>query len=336
MNVNSPKVSIIVPVYNVEKYLHRCVDSILLQTFTDFELLLIDDGSTDKSVDICDKYALKDRRIRVFHKKNGGVSSARNLGIKKSSGVYILFVDSDDYLSPSHLNNYIKYIGNYEIVYQGYCVFMEYSHNSEHVFTISEKSANTKDCMIDVLSDLLEVGNIFGYTWSKMFHAEIINKNNILFKEDISIREDEIFTFEYCRYIKSIKVLQSTTYHYQLSENSLMRRRYFCPDELLKEINYSYTTAIQITHNKRFRKIIEDYYATGLDWIFNMLYSPTKLLKRKERLKFLRIMEDWNLKHPESVCSLRNSVEVADRLNFFIYPFRVLKYVIKILLWKLH
>lgn len=89
MNVNSPKVSIIVPVYNVEKYLHRCVDSILLQTFTDFELLLIDDGSTDKSVDICDKYALKDSRIRVFHKKNGGVSSARNLGIKKSSGVYI-------------------------------------------------------------------------------------------------------------------------------------------------------------------------------------------------------------------------------------------------------
>ena len=82
MNVNSPKVSIIVPVYNVEKYLHRCVDSILLQTFTDFELLLIDDGSTDKSVDICDKYALKDSRIRVFHKKNGGVSSARNLGIK--------------------------------------------------------------------------------------------------------------------------------------------------------------------------------------------------------------------------------------------------------------
>lgn len=82
MNVNNPKVSIIVPVYNVEKYLHRCVDSILLQTFTDFELLLIDDGSTDKSVDICDKYAIKDRRIRVFHKKNGGVSSARNLGIK--------------------------------------------------------------------------------------------------------------------------------------------------------------------------------------------------------------------------------------------------------------
>ena len=170
MNVNSPKVSIIVPVYNVEKYLHRCVDSILLQTFTDFELLLIDDGSTDKSVGICDKYAFKDRRIRVFHKKNGGVSSARNLGIKKSNGVYILFVDSDDYLSPSHLNNYIKYIGNYEIVYQGYCVFMEYSHNSEHVFTVSEKSANTKDSMIDVLSDLLEVGNIFGFTWSRMFH----------------------------------------------------------------------------------------------------------------------------------------------------------------------
>ena len=107
-------------------------------------------------------------------------------------------------------------------------------------------------------------------------------------------------------------------------------------EELLKVINYSYTTAIQITHNKRFCKIIEDYYAKGLDWIFNMLYSPSKLLKRKERLKFLRIMEDWNLNHPESVCSLSISVEVADCLNFFIYPLRVLKKYIKILLWKLH
>ena len=97
-------ISVIVPVYNTEKYLHRCVDSILAQTFTDFELLLIDDGSTDSSGAICDEYAQKDSRVRVFHKENGGVSSARNLGLDKAKGKWVTFVDSDDWIKESFLN----------------------------------------------------------------------------------------------------------------------------------------------------------------------------------------------------------------------------------------
>ena len=94
-----PVISIIVPVYNAEKYLHRCIDSILSQTFTDFELLLIDDGSTDSSSIICDDYLREDSRVRVFHKKNGGVSSARNMGLDNAKGKWITFVDSDDFIS---------------------------------------------------------------------------------------------------------------------------------------------------------------------------------------------------------------------------------------------
>ena len=93
----NPAISVIVPVYNKEPYLHRCIDSILSQTFTDFELLLIDDGSTDRSGEICDAYAGKDKRVRVFHKENGGVSSARNKGIQKANGEWIIFLDADDY-----------------------------------------------------------------------------------------------------------------------------------------------------------------------------------------------------------------------------------------------
>ena len=96
--MNNPKVSVIVPVYNIEKLLQRCIDSILAQTFTDFELLIIDDGSKDKSGEICDEYAEKDARIRVFHKQNGGVSSTRNLGRDEAKGKYIAFVDSDDFI----------------------------------------------------------------------------------------------------------------------------------------------------------------------------------------------------------------------------------------------
>lgn len=94
---NNPKISVIVPVYNVKEYLSRCVDSILAQTFSDFELLLIDDGSKDRSAQICDDYATRDTRIRVFHKENGGVSSARNLGLDNAHGEYVIFSDSDDY-----------------------------------------------------------------------------------------------------------------------------------------------------------------------------------------------------------------------------------------------
>ena len=91
--------SIIVPVYNVEKYLRECIDSILCQTFTDFELILVDDGSKDESGKICDEYAEKDNRIKVIHKENGGQSTARNCGVKESSGKYIVFLDSDDFIS---------------------------------------------------------------------------------------------------------------------------------------------------------------------------------------------------------------------------------------------
>ncbi len=101
--MDNPKISVIVPVYNVEQYLPRCIDSILAQTFTDFELLLIDDGSRDNSGKICDEYAEKDSRIRVFHKENGGVSSARNVGLDNTCGEYVSFIDSDDWIGPSFL-----------------------------------------------------------------------------------------------------------------------------------------------------------------------------------------------------------------------------------------
>ena len=103
-----PKISVIIPVYNVAKYLHRCIDSALAQTFTDFELLLIDDGSKDNSGEICDEYARKDNRVRVFHKENEGVSVARNIGIGHSSGTYLMFLDSDDWLESSCLDYCLK------------------------------------------------------------------------------------------------------------------------------------------------------------------------------------------------------------------------------------
>ena len=119
-------VSIIVPVYNTEPFLSRCLDSILCQSFTDFELLLIDDGSTDGSGAICDDYAERDSRIRVFHKENGGVSSARNLGIDNSKGEWLYFADSDDELLPNGLQTLVNCIDeDVDVVMGGYEKFNE-------------------------------------------------------------------------------------------------------------------------------------------------------------------------------------------------------------------
>ena len=113
--MNKPMISVIVPVYNAEKYLQRCVDSILKQSFTDFEVLLIDDGSHDRSGELCDEYGEKDNRVRVFHKENGGVSSARNVGLDNASGEYISFVDADDYLETNAMSDSL-FIDGYDLI----------------------------------------------------------------------------------------------------------------------------------------------------------------------------------------------------------------------------
>ena len=116
-----PNISIIVPVYNAEQWLERCIDSIVAQTYADWELLLIDDGSTDCSGAICDRYAASDPRIQAFHKPNGGVSSARNLGLDHAQGEWITFVDSDDYTYPCWLENYdVGHNAEFDLICQGF------------------------------------------------------------------------------------------------------------------------------------------------------------------------------------------------------------------------
>ena len=140
-----PKISVIVPVYKAEKYLHRCVDSILAQTFTDFELLLINDGSPDNSGVICDEYAQKDNRIRVFHKENGGVSSARNIGLDNAKGEWITFIDSDDYIEQGYFE--IPLDTTADLLIQNYESF-----NDENRSVIFKKSTVLKQDIQDFIN----------------------------------------------------------------------------------------------------------------------------------------------------------------------------------------
>lgn len=199
-----PKVSIIIPVFNVDRFLKRCIESILAQTYIDFELLLIDDGSTDNSGKICDYFADIDQRIRVFHKKNEGVSIARNTGIKYCTGEYITFIDSDDYITSNYLESF-SYCSRFDMEAQGIKNIYHDSNRNSTLEASKTITCNLKDFYIELLHDRLMRSPV-----SKIFKSNIIKAYNILFPEHLSYGEDAIFVKNYllkcdgeCRIIKA-------------------------------------------------------------------------------------------------------------------------------------
>ena len=206
-------ISIIVPVFKAEKYLHRCVESILSQCYTDFELLLIDDGSPDNSGVICDEFALKDKRVRVFHKTNGGVSSARNFGLSRSQGEWITFIDADDYVHPEFLSSlYEKHdfdliVGSFQIV----------GSNESWGGTLKEQSYSKLALRKEIL-DLSSIIN-FQTPWGKLFRTSIIKDNHIFFDEKIYIGEDSLFILNYLLFTESLRLSDKTHYYYERGNN---------------------------------------------------------------------------------------------------------------------
>lgn len=207
-------ISIIVPVFNVEDYIETCVNSILSQTYTKFEIILVNDGSTDKSGEICNQFALKDRRVKVIHQVNKGVSAARNSGIRVANGEYICFVDSDDKLQKDFLKGFEL---NYDISIQGYLL-----QEGEKKIPISYRELESFDNVAKVYC----LNDIHSAPFSKLCKTEIINRNNIRFPEDISFSEDTIFFLQYIKYCKSIYVSENCNYVYYKREGSLTAKHH--------------------------------------------------------------------------------------------------------------
>ena len=212
----SPLISVIVPVYNSEKYLHRCIDSILVQTYVNFELIIVDDGSNDSSGVICDVYEMRDARVRVFHKENGGVSSARNMGINNAKGEWIIFVDADDFLERSMLNAIISCVTpSINLVHYGWCFHGEEKFAS---YNVCEKN--------EIISLKLACKrNIFhGYVWSYAFKTSIIKKNSLSFLEDIDYAEDWEFIIKFYSYTNQLFLLKDCYYNYVVRLGSAMNQ----------------------------------------------------------------------------------------------------------------
>lgn len=215
----SPKISIICPVYQAKAYLDRCVKSILKQTFTHFELLLIDDGSSDGSALLCDEYARKDSRVWVFHKANGGVCSARNWGLDHAVGEYVIHVDPDDWVEPTMLAElYTK--AKAEDADMVICDFFLHKQRKEPIYSTQRPDA------LDHRSVLYGLFNrLHGSCWNKLVRRACYEERNLRFPEHLTIWEDLFFNASLC--MKPIKVayLNKAFYHYDAysNPNSLVR-----------------------------------------------------------------------------------------------------------------
>lgn len=210
-------VSIIVPVYNAEKYLHRCIDSILAQTYTDFEILLINDGSKDKSGKICDKYATVDNRIHVFHKKNGGASAARNYGLDKAVGKYICFIDADDWVDSNYIESLIPSDGEDMVI----CSFVKETMMPAFLSNIVRDKRNI-EASLHLLIDHMAVCS----PCCKIMRSDIIKRNNIRFDVNVSAGEDMLFICDYFSAgLDKIRTISLPLYHYYVADNASLSHR---------------------------------------------------------------------------------------------------------------
>ena len=211
-------ISIIVPVYKVEDYLNRCVDSILRQTYSNLEIILVDDGSPDDCPRICDEYAKKDERIKVIHKTNGGLSSARNAGLKISTGKYISFIDSDDWIDVMFIERLYKILVDNNTQLSA-CVFnktKEFNYDRKLFIEDVEIIKENK------YKDVFVSGSYEGYVCNKLFIGEIIANNQICFNENIFNSEDFIFVLDYLKFVESIAFIKQDLYFYYMRAESIL------------------------------------------------------------------------------------------------------------------
>ncbi|WP_242271457.1 glycosyltransferase [Bacillus cereus group sp. BfR-BA-01310] len=277
MWANKPAISIVVPIYNVEKYLHTCLNLLLKQPFSDFELILVDDGSTDYCGAICDEYSKQDERIKVIHKTNGGLSSARNAGIEAATGKYIVFIDPDDQIDADYFTRL------YTIAEENDCdaVISGYKTVPTNNFMMPKFKLNTvmngKDFILS--SPNIHSGNDLCFVWRYIYNLKNIKeKKNIRFNEQVFIGEDVIFNLEFLLESQRVYAISEQFYSYTVNNpDSLMRVPYKPKLEssliLQYKIRKHLSEKFGLLKHKHYRKDMANYYINN---IYNLMINNLK------------------------------------------------------------
>lgn len=264
-----PLITVIVPVYNSEKYLSQCIESILNQTFTQFELLLINDGSTDKSPEICQAYANRDSRVHVLTQKNQGVSAARNRGLKEAQGSYLTFVDSDDYIDDVLLERaYNAILETDADLYMSGLVTEFFSDDKIIVKKIMSANGSKQYFIKDLLDDIdifYPISYLFG-PCCKLWKRQILENGCIRYQEDMDFIEDFMFNIETISWVKKVILSDEICYHYRKeSKDSLSSK--FHP-KYYEQYTYTYDCFRNMLQKygclSRTKKHFEGIYFSGL------------------------------------------------------------------------
>lgn len=336
------KVSIIVPVYLAQNHLSHCIDSILVQTEPDFELLLVDDGSPDQSGSLCDAYAAKDPRVRVMHKPNGGVSSARNTGLSFAKGEYVVFIDSDDYIEPAYIADLLSAAEKNPEYGNIWCAFQtvtDYYHGNCQPNFVHDSAYLTFHC--DQIMSLHEMW-MDASPCNKLYKTSIIQRHHLHFSEDLSLGEDWLFNLAYldAENTKKILVITEPLYNYVQSNPesldhqyrpdllSIYRRLNHTCEEYLKKWNVPQEQT-QIFYNSRF------YLYERI--LSNTLHAPNLSTAEKYRWnnRFLKSAEFQSVLK-QTTCYIHPLYRVSYRLGnyYFIVLLNFLQKCKKLLLRK--
>lgn len=294
-------ISIIVPIYNAEQYLNRCMESILKQTFQNYEILLIDDGSTDSSGKICNEYALSDGRIRVYHKLNGGSASARNLGLKEANGDYIVFIDADDIVSPDYLSLlYQTMIDNdADIVQCAYKSILSYEkqYTEDYIDAYNLKNIYTNIEYLRLFCDKSTYLST-AVLWNKLYRKHLFT--DLEFMEGKGI-DDEFLIYKIIFRAKRVAVISNVLYYYYLSPGSQMRsnvptlKRLDCIDAIEQQLEFfKQINNIELYNMLLYRyysAIIEGYYYVKKYFKSNKILLDNLKNKKKNYKEALRVKE---------------------------------------------
>ncbi|WP_300727636.1 glycosyltransferase family 2 protein [uncultured Bacteroides sp.] len=232
--MTDPLISIIVPVYNAQQYIDQCIESIINQSYKNWELLLINDGSTDNSGTQCNEWCKKDQRIHYIEQNNQGVSTARNRGINLAEGTYITFIDSDDWVDSDYLDVMVKQITtNADLIVSG--IVQEFpNHKIEYIPQTTTTFSLTPENLtlfIQLNKQYLLYGPV-----SKLYKSEIIKKHQIQFQKDYSFGEDLLFNYEYLNYVQVISTVKNIQYHYRILGIGTLSSQM---NEKLFQVNYT-------------------------------------------------------------------------------------------------
>ncbi len=285
-------VSIIVPVYGVEKYLEDCVHSLLVQSYTDLEIILIDDGGKDACPAICDKLAAQDARIRVIHKPNGGAASARNAGLDAAKGEYICFVDGDDWVHPDYVNHLLSNLQDADI---GICGFFHSTKSKNEPQTPGQTGVFTnEEYLLQFLTDWS-----CSLLWNKIFRREIIG--DIRMAEGHKI-DDEFFTYLVVMNSKSVVITDTPLYYYRIRGSSVMQTMGPHLERImLDRVEYIITRYRDIS--ERMPQLAEAFFQDTLDTVTRYWYHSKDMPKAQKQIR------SWAKLHLGSILKLKRPLK---------------------------